>query len=215
NVIRATPLVDGTDVFAASADGTVTRLLARKGFVPGTSWQRTTGSRIVTDLASYSRWVFAGSTDYKLYCLESQDGSSYWTFAAEAPVEDPPVIYSFQSNQEYVYCIATEKTARAENRTLFSLKLTSGDLVWRVPGVRKIVSIGKRTLYVLNDPKAGEKESLVAIDVLSGKEKFRISIRGFNFIPTNMADHGRNQRERGRIYLVAEDGTIQTIGERL
>ncbi len=214
NSVKASLLVDGPNVYVASTDGIVYRLAGRTGWVHGASWKVPTGARIVADPVAFSRWVIVGSTDYKLYCLESIDGSTFWTFPAEAPIEDVPVVYSYRPNQDFVYCIAVDRTARGEKRTLFSVKLGTGEEAWRTQGVRKVVAMGKNHLYVLSDPTAGDERCIVALDILTGKEKFRIPSGGFHFIPTNLAD-SRNPKERGRIYLIAEDGTIQVIGERL
>jgi len=215
NSIKAAPVVDRGNVICASTDGSVYKFTGAGGWTTGTSWKYDTGSRIVADPVCYSRWVLVGSTDYKLYCLEMQDKTVYWQFQAQAPIEDPPVVLSYQPNQEYVYVIAVQRLPRSEVRTLFAVKLTTGQEMWRTAGVRKVVSMGKRNLYVINDPKPGEPRSVLALDILTGEEKFRFPVGGFSFVPLNSADSGRSQKDRGRIYLVAEDGTIQVIGEKL
>jgi len=215
NRIQASPVVQGDSVFIASTDGSAYRLLSvAPGWITGSSWQRATGSRILGDPVPFSRWVLVGSSDYKLYCLEAQDGTPFWAFPAEAPIEDTPVVYSFRSNQEFAYCVTVQRTPRAEKRTLFSLKLKDGSEMWRRTGIRKVVSLGRRSLYVINDPAPGEGRFLIALDVMNGEEQFRIPADGFDFIPINSADSGRDTSERGRVYMVAQDGTIQVIGER-
>jgi outer membrane protein assembly factor BamB len=99
-------------------------------------------------------------------------------------------------------------------RTLFSVKLRDGQEAWRREGYRSVVGIGKKSVYAINDPGAGGSRFLVALDVLTGEEQFRISIDGFDFVPLNSADSGRDPNQRGKIYLLAQDGTIQVIGER-
>ena len=218
SAIKASPVVGGGAVFVASTDGSVYRFTARTGFVKGSSWEFRTGARVVSDPVLFSRWVLVGSTDYKLYCLEMQDGAVAWSFPAEGPIEDTPVVFSYRPNQEFAYCVAVRRTNRAEERTLFSVKMNgkeAGQEAWRRAGVRKIVSMGKSLLYVITDPASSEERSLLAVDILTGEEKFRIPLEGFSFVPINTADFGRNLKERGRIYLVAEDGTVQVIGERL
>ena len=74
-----------------------------------------------------------------------------------------------------------------------------------------MVSIGRDTLYVLKD---GPERTLLGLDVATGKEKFSIPLQGFNFVPTNESDHGRDKKQRGRIYLVSASGVIQAIGEK-
>ena len=212
--IQGAPAVDLPAVYVASTDGSVYRFAGATGWTRGLSWKVDTGSRIVADPVVFSRWVLAGSTDYKLYCLE-QDGGLFWTFQTEAPIEDAPVVYSFGSNQDFAYVIGVNRTRRAEERTLFSVKLTTGQEVWRRTGVRKVLSMGKRNLYLLEDGDGPGQRDIVAVDALGGQEKFRLRAAGFQFFPTNVADHGRNPTERGRIYLVAPDGSMQLIGERL
>lgn len=214
DTVSATPLVLGNAVFVASTDGSVIRASGRGGYVQGVSWSFKTGSRILADPVGYSRWVLVGATDYKLYCLEAIDGSVRWAFQAEAPVEDAPVVYSQAVNQESVYCIATSRTSREEVRTLFAVKLTTGEELWRATGVRKVVALGKSHLYALADQKPGQAPHLVALQLSDGRESFRLPISGFSFAPTNLADNGRDSKERGRIYLVAQDGSIQVLGER-
>ncbi len=211
--VKAAPAVSTPSVYVASTDGHVYKLAGRTGWVHGASWKFKTGARVVADPAVFSRWVFVGSTDYKLYALESADGAVAWTFQAEAPIEDSPLVLSHKSNQDYVYCIATERLASSEKRTLFAIRVANGEQIWRMTGVRKVVAMGKNNLYVINDSKSTSDRSLVALDIQTGQERFRLPIGSFDFIPVNVADG--SQRERGRIYLIAEDGTIQVLGERL
>lgn len=212
----ASPVVLGSSVFFASTDGALCRLFSvQPGWIVGSSWELRTGGRIVGDPTIYSRWVLVGSADYKLYCVDVQDGSVFWSFPAEAPIEEAPVVYSHQTNQEFAYCVTVQRSAGAETRTLFALRLRDGQEVWRRTGLRKVVALGRNTLYALNDPKRGEGRALVALDILDGKERFRLPLENFDFIPHNSADFGRNAEERGRIYLVAQDGTIQVIRERM
>jgi outer membrane protein assembly factor BamB len=214
NAVKASPAVEGASVFTVSSDGSVYKFSGRSGWVRGVAWKFDTGSRVTADPVPFSRWVVVGSTDYKLYCLETSDGSAHWSFQAEAPIEETPVVFSHGSNRETVYAINVDRSARSETRTLFAVKLTTGQEQWRHGGVRKVVSIGRKNVYVLEDTR-GRERTLVALDLETGRERFRLPVTGFSFFPTNHAEHGRLQKERGRIYLVAEDGTIQVIGERL
>jgi hypothetical protein len=184
------------------------------GWIVGSSWELRTGGRILADPTVYSRWVLVGSADYKLYCVDVQDGGVFWSFPAEAPIEETPVVYSHQANQEYAYCVTVQRRAGDDTRTLFSVRLRDGQMLWRREGLRRVVALGRTSLYALNDPKQGEGRALVALDILTGEEQFRLPLEGFDFIPHNSADHGRNAVERGKIYLVAQDGTIQVIREK-
>ncbi len=216
--VEADPVTDGASVYVGSNDGSLYRFSGAAGWREGYSWEFATGARIASAPVLFAQWVLVGSADYKLYCLNSADGSLVWEFLAESAILDSPVVYSFRPGQEFAYCIATDRQATGETRTLFAVRMgvRGGTEVWRFDGARKVVSIGKRNLYVLTDA-AHERgaRALVALDVLTGKESFRLDVDpDFRFVPTNLADHGRNQKERGRIYLVGGDGAVQVIGER-
>jgi hypothetical protein len=73
--------------------------------------------------------------------------------------------------------------------------------------VKKVVSIGKKNLYVLLEPGASRQKTLVAVDIATGKEAFRLDIAGFNFIPNNSVGNGR-------IFLISRTGAIQVLGEK-
>ncbi len=215
--IDAGPAFNGERIAFASHDGTIYGVPPDRGWVNLESWKVPTGSRVVGGVTAYSRWFLVGSTDYKLYCLEALDGSVHWSFSAEAAIREAPVVYRHRANSEFAYCITSEGPMSRPDKTLFAVPLPKGSSAlggvakWR-RGVRRVVSIGKDTLYVLSGTGGGR--SLTGLDVLTGEPKFQIPLTGFNFAPTNHADAGRNAKERGRIYLVSRNGAIQIIREK-
>lgn len=216
--IEARPLLAGDKVIFASHDGSVTGLVPSVGWDKVRSWKFKTGDRIRSDLAFYDRWIFVGSADYKIYCLRL-DGTVRWSFVAESEVNEPPVIYETSAGL-HAFIIADENRLKGLPRTLFALPLPKGDNIaavfasWRMENVQKVVSIGKKNLYVLLEPGPSRQKTLVAVDIATGKEAFRLDVAGFNFIPNNSAGNGRIQRERGRIYLISRTGAIQVLGEK-
>lgn len=213
--VSASPLVHAGNVFFASTDGALYRLFATApGWIVGSSWRFETGARITGSPTVFSRWVLVGSHDYSVYCLEIADGTRYWSCLAEAPIEGSPCAFSVGSGKEYVFFVAVERYQRTVRRTLFCVRLQDGREVWRLEGVGKVLSLGKKNLYVLTDAPRAEDRAIAAIDVEKGQELFRIPAPGFEFIPFNSADSGRDAAERGRIYLVSRDWTIQAIGEK-
>lgn len=218
--VRAAPLLSGDHVVFGSFDGKVYSVTQEQGWVPFQSWRTPTGARVSADLASYSRWIFAGSEDYKLYCIESNDGSIYWSFVAGAPIRDKPLVFSYRPNEEYVFCTATRGSLDKPERTLFAIRLPRGDLapagdaVWRRENVVKVAAIGREAIYVVDEQVRTGEKTISALDVKTGEEKFRLPVNGFHFIPTNYADAGRNPAEVGVIYLVARDGSMQAIREK-
>lgn len=212
--LKAAPAADATSVYFGSTDGQLYKFSGVTGWVHGSSWSFATGARIIADPVIFSRWVLVGSTDYKLYCLEATDGTVQWAFQTEAPIEEAPVVYSHKPNQEVAYVVSTARSGGKETRTLFSIKMSDGQPMWQARGMRKVVALGKNNLYVLNDAARAADRAVIALDLATGQEKFRIGVAGFDFVPTNSADF-RQPKERGRIYLVAEDGTVQVLRERL
>ncbi len=216
--IEATPLLAGDKVVFASHDGSVTGLVPGEGWDKVRSWKFNTGDRIRSDLAFYDRGIFVASSDYKLYCLRL-DGTVRWSFVTQAEVNEPPSIYK-TAGGAHAFAIADENKLKGLPRTLFALPLPKGDNVaavfhsWKLENVKKVVSIGKENLYVLMEPGASGEKTLLAVDIDTGKEAFRLDVAGFNFIPNNAADFGRRSTERGRIYLISKTGSIQVLGEK-
>lgn len=218
--VEATPVLFGDLVVAASHDGGVRGLSLNSGWDPNRSWEFMTGAKIRATPRAFGRYLFVGSTDYKLYCLR-QNGSAAWSFQAEAPIIDDPVIYRVAPNREICFVIADADLLDRTPRRLFAVPLPKGDeaarvdAAWHFDGVRKVVSIGRDSVYVLLEPSSRGERLLAAIDVQSGEERFTIDLAGFNFVPTNEADFGRDNRLRGVIHLVSESGEIQVLREKL
>ena len=209
--IESRPLLAGDKVVFASHDGSVTGLIPSVGWDKVRSWKFNTGDRIRSDLAFHDRYIFVGSADYKVYCLRL-DGTVRWSFVAQAPINESPVIYNTTVGL-HAFAIADENKLKGLPRTLYSLPLPKGDNVaavfssWRMENVKKVVSIGKKNLYVLLEPGASRQKILVAVDITTGKEAFRLDVAGFNFIPNNSAGNGR-------IFLISRTGAIQVLGEK-
>ena len=209
--IESRPLLAGDKVVFASHDGSVTGPIPSVGWDKVRSWKFNTGDRIRSDLAFHDRYIFVGSADYKVYCLRL-DGTVRWSFVAQAPINESPVIYNTTVGL-HAFAIADENKLKGLPRTLYSLPLPKGDNVaavfasWRMENVKKVVSIGKKNLYVLLEPGASRQKILVAVDISTGKEAFRLDIAGFNFIPNNSAGNGR-------IFLISRTGAIQVLGEK-
>ncbi len=209
--IESRPLLAGDKVVFASHDGSVTGLIPSVGWDKVRSWKFNTGDRIRSDLAFHDRYIFVGSADYKVYCLRL-DGTVRWSFVAEAEINESPVIYNPAAGL-HAFAIADENKLKGIPRTLYALPIPKGDNVaavfasWRMENVKKVVSIGKQNLYVLLEPGASRQKILVAVDIATGKEAFRLDIAGFNFIPNNSAGNGR-------IFLISRTGAIQVLGEK-
>lgn len=219
--IESAPLFQGGKVVFASHDGSVYGLEQGAGWVNLQSWQFKTGDRIRADMTQYGRWVFVPSHDYKLYVLES-NGSVYATFQAEAPVVTQPVVVSWQPNRELVFLVAARSFPPPLVRTLFAVPLPRGSesttptALWQTEGIRRVVGLGKTSLYALKDAavSSSSERRLVALDLGTGKEKLSLPVDGFHFAPLNHADHGRDKSRRGQLFLVSQEGVVQAIREK-
>lgn len=211
--VESTPVRHQTSTYVTSTDGSAYRFSTAAGYRQGFSWSFKTGAAIYASPVAFSQWVFVASTDYKLYCLGANDGTRVWSFLGEAPIYETPVVYSYEAGKEFVFVIAYDRGRK--QRKLFCVNLRKGDEVWQMEGISRVVSLGRKNLYVLTDQETTGERSLLALDAWTGKEQFRLPIDpGFRFIPTNTADFGRNRSQRGRIFLISGGGAIQAIAEK-
>ena len=212
--VLAAPASTGAGVALGSTDGYVYHLSQARGFVSTTSWKFKTGAAVLAAPVPYGQWLLVGSTDYKLYCLSLRNGSPAWSFPAEAPIEEAPVIYSERPGKDHVYVVSARRARSGVVRTLFSVNLSNGQMRWRKEGVRRVVSMGKKVLYVVTDPESGKGRNLLGLDIATGEEQFSLDISNFAYVPTNHANFGRDAAQRGKIYLCGADGAVQLLGER-
>ncbi len=72
-------------------------------------WNYTTGASVTSSPAIAGGYVFIGSKDYKIYCLNASNGQSVWNFPTAAEVESSPTVYNGRvyvaSDDGWVYCL--------------------------------------------------------------------------------------------------------------
>ena len=211
--IRAPGTVGGTgELYFASTDKSVVRLEPSTGWVNNRSWRFHTGGRLAGSPVFFSRWIFVGSTDFKLYCFEV-DGTRAWDFPAQASIEETPTVISFRPDKPLVLCISKSERSGTPARVGWAIDAKTGKEVWRRENVSKVVGVGRKAIYVLvKDP--GGPQKIVAVDALQGGDLFSIPMGSFDWALTNDADHGMNSRARGILYLASRTGAIQAIREK-
>ncbi len=213
--IAASPVNTTTACYVGSTDGLLYRFSNSAGYQNGFSWLFETGGQITATPALFSQWVLVGSHDYKLYCLNAATGLKVWEHLVEAPVAQPPVVYSHRAGRELALAIASENRGGEQQHRLFCIRMRDGEPQWIADDVLKVISLGRDLLYVLLDPKQAGGHTIAGLGVEDGKERVRLPIGDdFRWVPTNLATNGRDRSERGKIYLVAGDGTIQAITEK-
>ncbi len=219
------PFVTGGEVKSAGAlgssgqiyftctDKSVYRLEPINGFVRGKSWTFQTGGRVLGSPVFFSRWVYVGSTDFKLYAFEV-DGTRAWDFPAEAPIVQTPVVVSFRPDKPIAFCISEDDRRGDEKRVAWAVDARTGTELWRRIGVQQVVAIGRRAVYLIPDARAGGERRLIGVDALKGDELSSLPLGSFDIVPTNDAVHGTNPRTRGTIFLISKSGTMQAIREK-
>ena len=72
-------------------------------------WEFQTGEKVRSSPTISGRYVYIGSTDNKLYCLNAATGEKVWEFAAGDQVNSSPAVtggYVYVgSNDRNVYCL--------------------------------------------------------------------------------------------------------------
>ncbi len=72
-------------------------------------WNYTTGAPVASSPAIAEGYVFIGSKDYNIYCLNASNGQPEWKFPTAAEVESSPTVYDgrvyFASDDGWVYCL--------------------------------------------------------------------------------------------------------------
>ncbi len=216
--VRTNPVTRGVFVYFTSTSGKVYRFHTQLGRQDRRSWEFTAGSEILGAPVVFGAYVFAGSSDYKLYCLRDIDGSKAWEFQAQAPILDTPLAVKYRPNLPMVLCISDDPRPRVDRRTLWAVNANEqldGALLWRFDHIERVVAVGRRAVYALTDPRGGRGRTLVAIDGETGEEKFSLPVDNFDFIPTTVSAQEPTTRHRGILILMHKSGLIQAIGEKL
>jgi eukaryotic-like serine/threonine-protein kinase len=76
-------------------------------------WNYSTGAEVVSSPAVAGGYVFVGSKDGQIYCLNASNGKLVWNFPTLGEVDSSPAIYNgciyVGSNDGWVYCIDITK----------------------------------------------------------------------------------------------------------
>ena len=200
-------------IYFASTDKEVYRLEPNAGWMTGKSWRFATGSRILGSPVFFSRWVVVGSTDFKLYSFEV-DGTPAWQFPVEAPIPGTPAVMSFRPDKPLAVCIAQDDRGGQEKKVAWAVDAKTGERQWQRDDTESVITVGKKAVYLLADPKVAGGRKIVSVDALKGEELTSLPVDGFDIIPLNDADHGTNAKARGIIFLISRSGAMQAIQEK-
>ncbi len=75
-------------------------------------WNYTTGSPVASSPAVIDGYLFIGSKDYNIYCLNATNGQRIWNFPTAAEVESSPAVFGGRvyvgSDDGWIYCLDIE-----------------------------------------------------------------------------------------------------------
>lgn len=221
--VRTTGVVNDPYVYFTSSDGRAYRFHIEKGarydgFDGNGRFE--TGAAIHGGPLVHSRWVFTGSTDFKLYCLRDSvtDFTPEWTAQLQAPIETAPMVAEFQEkrgSQALVLAISNDDRRTANRSALWAFTPTKGERRWKADQVAAVVATGKRAVYGVTDLRGGRGKQLVSIDAATGKENFAIPIDAFDLVPSTVVRPADQKKHHAIIFLVHRSGFIQAIGEKI
>ena len=213
--VQQSPAPDGDFVYVTATNGHIYRFDASSGMRADGAWQQTTGAPIQGGALAFSRFVYAGSSDYKFYCLREIDGSPEWEFQAQAPIPDTPVAVKYRPNLSIVFCIAEDRRPSVNKRTLWALDAERGELQWKFGHVERVVAVGKKRVYVVSDARGRRGKKIIALDGSTGQKEFDIDVGGVEFILSSLSPQDPVEDQRGLFYLVNKNGLIQAVSEKL
>ena len=213
--VRSTGVVDDVNVYFTSTDGNVYRFHEKRGPNGNEFFAFQTDNDILGSPVAHSRWIYAASTDFKLYALLEIDGGKDWEFQAQAPILTTPVVGSFATRprQELLFCISQDDRPRVNKRTLWALNVSTGKRVWKVDHVAKVLATGRRSVYVLADKRMDRGKILLSLDAKTGRENFHLPLEGFNILPSAMGSTPDSMNHTAIIILAHKSGFIQALGE--
>lgn len=190
-LITGAPATTNDLIFAGSALGRVYACDDEKKQVwnlAGGFFQ--TDRPISADLAADDYGVYAASQDTKLYVLDKLNGRVKWVYHAGVPLVNGPLLTADSVYQPVpgVGLVALTKTGENKYRTPR----------WTAQGVRQLVSVDERHVYVATDDGA-----IAALDKQTGAVRFTSEARGFVAFATNLASP--------TIYAATRDGRIVAI----
>jgi outer membrane protein assembly factor BamB len=213
--VKSTGTVEDTNVYFTSTDGNVYRFNEKRGPNGREFFRFATDAQILGSPVSHSRWIYAASTDFKLYALLDIDGDKDWEFQAQAPIRTTPTVASFSTRprQEILFCISEDDRPRVNRKTLWALNVSSGERLWRFDHVAKIVATGRRSVYVLADRRMNRGKVLLSLDSKTGKENFHLSVEDFDILPAAIGSTPSAKEHAAVIILAHRSGFMQALGE--
>lgn len=130
------------------------------------------------------------STDGYVYCLHSlrQSGNIMWKYSSGEPISKSPVVID-----GVVYVVT-------DDGKLFALSSDLGQLQWKTPGVRKILSVTKNRIYAV-----GDVGFMRILDKASGALISSVPLTEFDLQVTNTLSD--------RLYFGTQTGVIQCLRE--
>jgi outer membrane protein assembly factor BamB len=121
---------------------------------------------------------------------------------------------SLRPDKPLAVCIAQDDRGGQEKKVAWAVDAKTGERQWQRDDTESVITVGKKAVYLLADPKVAGGRKIVSVDALKGEELTSLPVDGFDIIPLNDADHGTNAKARGIIFLISRSGAMQAIQEK-
>ncbi len=138
--------------------------------------------------AAWGPRVFAGNSGGLMYHFDNVEGREAWSFAAGAPITQPPVPFA---EAVYVLC---------EDLTMFRVSTETGREEWMAPNVRKFLATSPTRVYTID-----HFGRLAVLSAKTGLLIDRVALPPFAFPVTN--------NDTDQIFLATDSGLIQALHE--
>ena len=140
----------------------------------GELWKFKTHGRLMatpaTDVVDDEPYIYFGSQDTNLYCVNAISSQKVWIFRSGSPITETPTIVG-----DHVYF-------RNEDGDFYCLDKRTGKQLWKKSGIRKVAgaSTGSDVYFISG------KNTLHAINPANGNERWSYEMKNFvKFVPNN------------------------------
>lgn len=160
------------------------------GTLRGTTiFQFETDKRVSAPMALRNEWVFLASHDFRLYCININNGALRWVYPSGRPISSSPRV------------IGNNVFLTPDLAGMFCLDSETGEKLWWRQGIKKFLAATPELVFA-----ADEADNVAVIDRRSG------SLAGM-LAMSNYSVHMQNDRT-DRLYMSTESGQVVCIRQK-
>ncbi|MEQ7801323.1 PQQ-binding-like beta-propeller repeat protein [Pedobacter sp. ASV1-7] len=174
----SSPIVDREGVqqtiYFGSSDGNLYALNADNGKL---KWKFSTGGAVRSTPCLYNGIVYFGSWDQFIYAVDQHSGKLIWKFKTNADDEN----HLLEGIQASVVAENGRVYIGSRDGFFYALDAKNGNLLWQYstwPSWISSTSVVKNGVVFIT---TSDSHLMIALDAVSGKEKYKIKTKGYNF----------------------------------